>query len=171
MEVPNRDVPPDRDDVADTVFPNGKSASKAGKGGRSVAKTDTRKGTNVAKGNYDCGANKNGPSREKKRWALAPASPKPSRTPLQSGIYKLVQASVRCVHCVLHVVRVMQYIQIPECCRVALDFERDVKHVTAARSPQKSALCVRSGVYSTRDSKVKRSWATGVIQCLIVLEI
>lgn len=94
MKMVHDDVHVDRsDDPANSIFPRGKLAKLEGK--RSPAKGKKGKNGNAARGNY---GNVNG-------RAICPkqrrsAAPEPPRTPLQSGIHKLVQASVRFVDCV-----------------------------------------------------------------------
>lgn len=75
----------EEDDAANIVFPSGKSAVEGD--ARRPKSRDSQK--NVAKGKY--GTKPSSPP--KKRKAAAPVEP--SRTPLQSGIFKLVEASVR----------------------------------------------------------------------------
>eukprot|EP00752_Nemacystus_decipiens_P018201 g16330.t1 len=73
------------DDAAKIVFPSGKSAVEGDP--RRPKSKDSQK--NVAKGKY--GSKQSSPP--KKRKAATPVEP--PRTPLQSGIFKLVEASVR----------------------------------------------------------------------------
>lgn len=73
------------DDAAEIVFPNGKSVIE-GEARRPKTRDEKK---NVAKGKY--GAKHSFPPKKRK----ATASPEPPRTPLQSGISKLVEASVR----------------------------------------------------------------------------
>lgn len=80
----NADMAED-DDAAKIVFPSGKSAVE-GDAGRPKPKGSQK---NVAKGNYSSKQS----SPPKKRKAATPVEP--PRTPLQSGIFKLVEASVR----------------------------------------------------------------------------
>lgn len=75
----------EEDDAANIVFPSGKSAVE-GEARRPKSRGSEK---NVAKGKY--GTKPSSPA--KKRKAAAPVEP--PRTPLQSGIFKLVEASVR----------------------------------------------------------------------------
>lgn len=75
----------EEDDAANIVFPSGKSAVEGD--ARRPKSKDSQK--NVAKGKY--GTKSSSPPR--KRKAAMPAEP--TRTPLQSGIFKMVEASVR----------------------------------------------------------------------------
>lgn len=72
-------------DAAEIVFPSGKSVIE-GEARRPKTKDEQK---NVAKGKY--GAKHSSPPKKRK----AATSPEPPRTPLQSGISKLVEASVR----------------------------------------------------------------------------
>lgn len=78
------DEPEDRDDAVDIVFPSGKSISEGSSLQTKTSGSETTK--KVAKGTYSI------KSAPKKRRA-APAA-EPPRSPLQSGISKLVSASV-----------------------------------------------------------------------------
>ncbi|CAM9515707.1 unnamed protein product [Ectocarpus fasciculatus] len=74
----------DEDDAAEIVFPSGKTVIE-----RDVPKPKkTREGKNVAQGKY--AVKLSSPPKKRK-----PPPAEPPRTPLQSGISKLVQASVR----------------------------------------------------------------------------
>lgn len=75
----------EEDDAAKIVFPSGKSAVEGDS--RRPKSRGTKK--NIAKGKY--GTKQSSPP--KKRTAATPVEP--PRTPLQSGIFKLVEASVR----------------------------------------------------------------------------
>lgn len=75
----------DEDDAAEIVFPSGKSTTEGD--GRRPRSKDGKK--NVAKGKYS--AKLRSPPRKRKVVTAA----EPSQTPLQSGIFKLVEASVR----------------------------------------------------------------------------
>lgn len=76
----------EEDDAARIVFPSGKSAMEGD--ARRPKSRDGHK--NVAKGKYSSTKQCSPP---KKRKAAVPVEP--PRTPLQSGIFKLVEASVR----------------------------------------------------------------------------
>lgn len=73
------------DDAAEIVFPSGKSVIE-GEARRPKTRDEKK---NIAKGKY--GAKRSSPPRKRK----AANSLDPPRTPLQSGISKLVEASVR----------------------------------------------------------------------------
>lgn len=94
MEISQGDVAGDGDEAADIVFPSGKSATPEET--HPPVKAKRGKNEHVAQGHY---GNISGSAfRPKTRCA---STPEPPRTPLQSGIYKLVEASVRCVVCVV----------------------------------------------------------------------
>lgn len=82
IEVPPGS-PVEGDDAADIVFPSGKS-SGVKEGLRPLPKK--QRGNNLAKGNYGVKS-----SHTRKRHS----SPEPKRTPLQSGLHKMMEASVR----------------------------------------------------------------------------
>lgn len=83
MEIHNG-IAPEGEDEADIVFPSGKSCLL--ESNTSTSSPSKKHGRNIAKGDYGMKTT----SLSNRRH-----SPKRLRTPLQSGIYKLTEASVR----------------------------------------------------------------------------
>lgn len=100
MEISDRVyvLPEAGDEAADIVFPSGKSATPGTTHQSHLpkAKRGESRNRNVARGNYgDKNVSRGGAVGGIRQNKGHSEAPEPLRTPLQSGIFKLVEASVR----------------------------------------------------------------------------